>query len=126
MFAHFCCPRVGRWIVLVWAVSLATLSADAITYFVASNGSDANSGTNLAVPFQTVQHTATNMVAGDTCFIRAGVYHETLAPSHSGTTTAPITFAAYSNEVVTLDAADPVTGWTFLSNGIYQASANWD
>ena len=112
--------------VLLWAVSLGALCADATTYFVASNGSDANSGTNLAAPFQTIQHAATNMVAGDTCFIRAGVYHETLAPSHSGTSSAPITFAAYSNEVVTLDAADAVTGWTSLSNGIYQASVNWD
>ena len=66
------------------------------------------------------------MVAGDTCFIRDGVYHETLAPSRSGISSAPITFGAYSNEVVTLDGADAVTGWTFLSNGIYQASVNWD
>ena len=66
------------------------------------------------------------MVAEDTCFIRAGVYHETLALANSGTSNAPITFAAYSNEVVTLDAADALTGWTVLSNGIYQASVNWD
>ena len=126
MVPHVCCPRAGRWIVLVLAVGLGTLRADATTYFVASSGSDANPGTNLAVPFQTIQHAATNMVAGDTCFIRAGVYRETLAPSGFGTRSAPITFEAYSNEVVTLDGADVVTGWTSLSNGIYQASVNWD
>ena len=124
MVARFYCPGAGLWIVLVLAGSLATLRAT--TYFVASNGSDANPGTSLAAPFQTIQHAATNMTAGDTCFIRAGVYHETLAPSNSGTSSAPITFTAYSNDVVTLDGADAVTDWTFLSNSIYQASVNWD
>jgi hypothetical protein len=112
--------------VLVLGVILGAQGADARTYFVASNGSDANPGTNLTAPFLTVQHAATNMVAGDTCFIRAGVYHETLAPSSSGTGAAPITFAVHSNEVVTLDGADVVTGWTYLSNGVYQAPVSWD
>ncbi len=102
------------------------MPAHATTYFVATNGSNTNPGTTTAAPFQTIQHAATNMVAGDTCFIRDGVYRETLAPSRSGISSAPITFGAYSNEVVTLDGADAVTGWTFLSNGIYQASVNWD
>ena len=126
MASLFCCPGAGRRFVLALAVSLGTLRAGAATYFVATNGSDANLGTNLATPFQTIQHASARLVAGDTCFIRAGAYHETLAPSSSGASGAPITFAAYLNEVVTLDAADAVTGWTFLSNGIYQASANWD
>ncbi len=124
MVSRFYYSSVCLWIVLVLARSLSTLHAT--TYFVSTNGSDANPGTNLAVPFQTIQHAATNLVAGDTCFIRAGVYHETLAPLNSGTSNAPITFAAYSNEVVTLDGADAVTDWTFLSNSIYQASVNWD
>jgi hypothetical protein len=104
----------------------STPHAGGTTYFVATNGSDTNAGTSLAAPFQTIQHAAATAVAGDTCYIRAGVYHETLAPSSVGTSSAPITFAAWSNEVVTLDAADAVTGWTYLSNGIYQATVNWD
>src|SRR5208337_4601323 len=86
---------------------------------------DGNPGTNLAAPFLTVRHAAARVVAGDTCFIRTGVYYQTLAPTDSGTVGAPITFAAFSNDVVTLDAADMVIGWTALSNGIYQASVNW-
>jgi hypothetical protein len=112
------------------ALSLAGIfslpRAGATTYFVAPNGSDANPGTNLAAPFQTIQQVAAKAGPGDTCMIRAGVYHETLSPTRSGTVNSPITFVAYSNEVVTIDAADAVTGWTALSNGIYQASAGWD
>ena len=107
---------------LAVAINLGRLSADATTYYVATNGSDANPGTNLADPFQTIQHATATTVAGDTCLIRGGVYHETLVPSSSGTSNAPITFANYSNEAVTLDGADVVTGWTVLSNGIFQAS----
>ncbi|MGA2248631.1 MAG: hypothetical protein ABSH48_27055 [Verrucomicrobiota bacterium] len=93
---------------------------------MATDGSDSYAGTNLTEPFQTVQQAASVAVAGDTCCIRAGVYHETLIPLHSGSSNAPITFEAYSNEVVTLDGADVVTGWSLLSNGVYQASVGWD
>ncbi len=126
MFSLFRFSGACRWLRLAVAVSFGAWSADAATYFVATNGSDANPGTNLAAPFQTVQHAANLMTAGDSCLIRAGLYRETLAPSNSGNKPAPITFAAYANEVVTLDAADVVTGWTILSNGIYQATVNWD
>ncbi len=107
-------------------LSLAPLRADATTYYVATNGSDSNPGTNLAAPFQTVSRGAESTLPGDLCYIRAGVYHEKLAPLSSGTSNAPITFTAYSNEVVTLDAANAVNGWTYLSNGIYQGSVIWD
>ncbi len=126
MAGRICRLSVGMRIVLILAGSLFTLRAAAATYFVATNGSDANPGTNPAAPFQTLQRAATNMVAGDTCLIRGGVYRETLVPSHSGISSAPITFAAYSNDVVTINSADLVAGWTFVSNNIYGASVSWD
>jgi hypothetical protein len=115
-----------RRIALVMTVSVLVSSAQAATYFVATNGLDTNLGTDLAAPCQTIQHTSGKLVAGDTLLIRGGVYHEMVIPAGSGTSTAPITFAAYSNEVVTIDAASPVTGWTLVSNGIYKAPAPWD
>lgn len=120
--------RPGTRIALALAIAAGwgVLRADATTYFVATNGSDSNLGTSLSSPFQTIQHAAGIMVAGDTCFIRGGTYRETLAPSNSGASNALITFAAYSNEVVTLNGADLVTNWTFVSNGIYLASVGWD
>lgn len=112
--------------ILTLGIVVLWYGAGAATYFVSLDGDDAKPGTSLAAPFRTIQHAATNMVAGDSCFIRGGSYRETLAPAASGTAGAPITFAAYSNEVVTVNAADVVTGWTGLSNGIYQASVDWD
>ncbi len=126
MYPLVCLARARVWIALILTSGLCGLPAAAATYFVATNGSDANPGTTLSAPFQTIQHAATITVAGDACFIRAGVYRETLAPSNSGTSNAPIAFTAYSNEVVTLSGADLVTNWTFWSNGIYQASVGWN
>lgn len=118
--------RFLHFVIALLATGFLGLHADATTYYVATNGSFANQGTNLAAPLKTIQQASARMVAGDTCFIRAGVYHETITPSNSGASDAPITYAAYSNEVVTIDGADAVTGWTLFSNSIYQASVSWD
>lgn len=63
------------------------------------------------------------MVAGDTCLIRAGTYRETVVVPKSGTSTAPITFKAYGSEVVTINGANPINGWSSAGGNIYTASA---
>jgi hypothetical protein len=120
----------------VWVqiMALAVLSAldfggthaQATIYYVATNGAISNPGTNVSAPFKTIQQASIKMVAGDTCLIRGGIYREMLMPAHSGNSNAPITYAPYSNEVVTIDEADVVTGWTSYSNSIYQAPVSWD
>ena len=51
----------------------APVAAHAAEYFVATTGSDANPGT-LAQPFATLQKGATVAVAGDTVYVRGGIY----------------------------------------------------
>jgi len=73
--------------VLLVAVAAAALAlyctlgdaapAPGAEYYVATTGSDANAGT-LAEPFATIQHAADVMEPGDTCYIRGGVYRETV------------------------------------------------
>ncbi len=89
-------------------------------YYVAVDGSDENPGT-LDAPFRTIQKCASVAVAGDSCFIHAGTYHETVAPYHSGTETAPILFAPYDRETIYIDGSDPVTGWSVYQGHIYRA-----
>jgi hypothetical protein len=112
--------------ILVLMGSFGASRVNGATYYVASNGSDTNSGTNPTSAFQTIQRAAGIMAAGDICYIGTGVYHETIEPLNSGTSNAPITFAADSNDVVTVDAADVVANWTLVSNGVYQAQVGWD
>ena len=95
----------------------------AATYYVAppaSGGNNSNPGT-LASPFATIQRAATAAVAGDTVLIRAGTYRETVTPAASGTSTSPITFRNYGNEVVTLNGTDVLSSatWTLDSGSIY-------
>ncbi len=66
------------------------------------------------------------MTAGDTCYIRAGVYRETVTPANSGSTGNPIPFSAYNGETVTISGGDLVSGWTQHSGSIYKATVNWD
>lgn len=124
-------PRIsfGRWRRLLCgclAASFACQAAEGATYYVATNGSDANDGTGLNSPFKTLQKAAARMVAGDRCCVRGGVYRETLRPMASGTREAPIVFAPYRSEAVTISGADMIGRWARYSGKIYRAPMDWD
>ena len=97
------------------------------TYYVATTGSDSAAGT-IGAPFATLQKSANVMGAGDTCYIRGGNYHEAVVISGlNGSAGAPITFTAYTNEVVTINGSQPLTalgsaGWTLHSGNIYKTT----
>jgi hypothetical protein len=91
-------------------------------YFVAPNGSDNNPGT-LQRPFKTVQKCADIIQAGETCFLRAGIYRETVRPKTSGTKESPITFAAYNNERAVISGADLVENWQIFRTSIFRVNA---
>ena len=95
-------------------------AASATDYYVATTGLDTNPGT-LAQPFRTIQHAAQVMVAGNTCYIRAGTYRETVTSVNSGTAAAPITYRPYASETVVISGAEVVSGWTAYTSNIYQA-----
>jgi uncharacterized protein (TIGR03437 family) len=108
-------------------VLLCGSGAFARNYYVATNGLDSNPGT-LDQPFQTIQKAASVMVAGDTAYVRAGSYRETVTPVESGTQMAPIAFQPYNGESVTVSGADliPASSWTSSSGNIYKAPVSWD
>ena len=54
------------------------LSLSATNYFVATNGSDSNSGT-IDKPFATLDKAQSKVMAGDTVYIRQGTYRVTEA-----------------------------------------------
>ncbi len=84
-------------------ITLVAQPSSGTTYYVATNGSDANPGT-AASPFRTIQHAARAAAAGDTVLVRAGVYEELLQPPQSGNATQGyITFSSYPGETATID-----------------------
>ena len=77
---------VPRSLRSLWAALLIAAPANAAEYYVATTGDDDAAGTEAA-PFQTVERAQMAAAAGDTVFIRGGVYE------FSGTTrTVGVTF----------------------------------
>ncbi len=84
------------------------------------DGSSAN-------PYRTIQAAATNASAGDNVLIHAGIYRETVTPAHSGSSeSSRITFMPYQKDIVIVDGADPLTGWTVSTGAIFKAPLGWD
>ena len=96
-------------------------------YFVSqeTGASDSNQGTKES-PFLTIQKAASIADAGDTIFVREGVYRETVTPANSGTDSSPIVYMPYQGENVTISGADTIVGWEMHQGNIYKASMAGD
>lgn len=86
-------------------------ASDAGIFYVAPHGSDANSGT-VGAPWATLNHAASLLRAGQTVYVREGLYAvtEQIRPKRSGTANAWITYAAYPGEEPVIDASDVPVG----------------
>jgi hypothetical protein len=116
--------RARRWGAL--AVALAVIvplfgaleSAGAVVttlYVDQANPACTDSGPGSATqPFCTIAAGATRAVAGQTVLVSAGTYAENVTPAASGTSTAPITFAAAPGALVTVGSGR-VHGFTISS-----------
>lgn len=64
----------------------------------------------------TLTHAASVVQPGDTVYLRAGVYPESVTLSVNGEDQNPITIAAYGNEDVVLEGGDVLSGWNQCSS----------
>ena len=120
---------------------LRCAAASGADYYTAQQdpaASDANAG-SFAQPWKTMGRSLTTLEAGDTLYVRAGVYRETImlasngwsfagisAPPFAGGTgvAAPVRFLAYPGDEVVLKGSDVVTGWTPYTNAVW-VKTNW-
>ncbi len=108
--------KVSNYI-YIFFLMLAVASCFGATYYV-DNGhpsaSDSNPGT-IPSPWMTIQHSADELIPGDTVFIRSGEYNEQLISVRDGDSySGPIVFAAYPSENPVIDGSGVVTG----NNGV--------
>lgn len=96
------------------------------TYFVSPDGSDIATAGTFENPFKTISYAGNFLKPGDTCYIREGVYRETVTPANNGTADNPITYEAYMDEKVVISGCDLVTDWVKHQGNIYKASMDWD
>ena len=80
---------------------LCTLSTKATNYYFASGGNDANTGTSIASPYQTISKlNILSLKAGDNVYFNRGdVFYGQITVSQSGIAGNPITFSAYGTGV---------------------------
>lgn len=63
--------------------------------------------------YTTIQEGANQLTAGDTLYVRAGIYYEMVTiNSLNGTSGSPITISTYNSETVEVSGTDAITGWT--------------
>jgi hypothetical protein len=90
-----------------------------LAFYVSTTGSDSNPGT-LSSPWRTIQHASNSVQAGDSVYVRGGVYNESVNISVSGSAIAgPITFQTYPGEQAIVDGtglAPPTSGTQGLIN----------
>lgn len=82
----------------------AKLAAAAL--FVDPKGSNDHDGRTEAKPVKTVQYAANLAQPGDTVYLRAGIYRESVRPRRSGEAGKPITYTSYPGERAQINGAD--------------------
>ncbi|MDR3668675.1 MAG: right-handed parallel beta-helix repeat-containing protein [Ignavibacteriaceae bacterium] len=97
-------------------------SASAATYYVANNGSDANSGTSISSPWKTISKVNSKVfIPGDIILFRRGdTWSEILTPQGSGNSTTPVIFDAYGTGNLPI-----IDGGTTLNNCISLIGVNF-
>lgn len=93
-------------LVVLLAVALLCGSASAAIYYVATWGSDSNSGSSSA-PWATLQHAVDTIAAGDTIYVKAGTYVGCRIEL-SGTSSAVKTLSAEPGAAVIVNSPGPL------------------
>ncbi|SHF17359.1 right-handed parallel beta-helix repeat-containing protein [Alkalibacter saccharofermentans] len=83
-------------------------------YYVSTQGNDESPGT-FDEPWRTIQKASENMVAGDTVYLREGVYNEAVTVSTSGEVDNYITISNYQDETVVVDGEGIDWGYNWSS-----------
>ena len=102
--------RTPAWLAVAASIALVCSPwLRAAEYFVSPTGDDSQAGT-LASPWKTVAKGAATAVAGDTVYVRGGVYQERITLSRSGTPGSRITLRNHPGEVPVLDGGGQTVG----------------
>jgi hypothetical protein len=89
----------------IYNLEVVDATTSGSVFYVAPNGDDIYLGT-VDKPWRTIQHAAETMMAGDTVFIRDGVYKEQVSTVRDGNSAnGHIVFSAYPGEIPVLDGA---------------------
>jgi hypothetical protein len=114
-------PGTNVWFVRS-KVQLFEGGAETAAYYVATNGSDSNSGTSTNAPFATLSKAVGLATAGNLVYMRGGAYavSSKITLSKFGTATQPIRIRAYPGETPVLDGSSFSDNIINISGNYYQ------
>ena len=109
-------PGTNIWFVRP-RVKLFEGGAETATYYVATDGSDSNKGTNIAQPFLTLGKAAGLATNGNLVYVRGGIYPVSakISLTKFGSLGQPIRVRAYPGETPVLDCSGESTGTDAIS-----------
>ena len=106
----------------VLAVTAVVTTGSGNSFYVATTGNDSNPGT-IASPWRTIQHAANTVQAGDTVYVRGGLYSESVNIGVSGSTGAgSVTFQSYPGETAIVDGTG-LTPSTSDTQGLFNIAS---
>jgi parallel beta-helix repeat protein len=113
-----------------FAYQALTANLWAATYYVAntvSNSSDSNAGTETQ-PWKTIQHGVDIAAAGDTVYVKDGIYYEAVKMKRSGSAGKYITFRNFPGHNPAVDGSKTTEGRvvSWSSDGIFRHYIIWD
>ena len=92
--------------------TIGTVRADSNSYYVSTTGNNANNGLSPATAWATLEYAMTKVSAGDTVYVMAGTYvHDYITSTKCGSAGNFITYIAYGNGEVILDATGSTSTW---------------
>jgi hypothetical protein len=114
-------PGTNVWFVRA-KVQLIEGGAETAKYYVATNGSDSNKGTNIDQPFLTLGKVAGLATNGTLVYVRGGKYAvaSKISFSKNGSATKPIRIRAYPGESPVLDGSSFADDVISISGSCYQ------
>lgn len=103
--------------IVAWAANV-----QAAEFHVATDGNDANSGTQAA-PLRTIQHAADVAQAGDVITVHEGVYRERIQPPRGGESDSRrIVYQAAPGEKVEIKGSEVVKKWVKVQDDVWKAT----
>jgi parallel beta-helix repeat protein len=104
-------------ILAVLSVGWRTQASHAATFYVATDGDDANAGTEES-PFETLERGARELKAGDTLIVKEGTYTDSLLDViPSGTSESPVRVQAASSRTAVIQPTTQTNGIVHFGDG---------
>jgi hypothetical protein len=98
---------------------LIAFLGNASNYYVSKDGKNTNSGSKEA-PFRTIQFGLNKLKPGDVCYVRTGIYRESIRFKRDGLKNKPIQLLTYPGEKVTITPTFRRLNWTRHAKNIYK------